>query len=189
MIITAVEVRAVGEDHGWNFYSDDCTLVSTLTICRIITDCGVEGVGGVTQYSEHSLDNTSAAFLTDHLAPKLIGQNPFMREKIRNKLLNLEIYPAAPHPFAAVDIALWDLLGNATKTPLYILLGGAKASLPIQWSSPSFQTIEEYVDWAKLAARSCKAMKIHGTNDTFTLWFTFCRVHEIRARQEVNDCH
>ena len=114
-----------------------------------------------------------------------------MREKIRNKLLNLEIYPAAPHPFAAVDIALWDLLGNATKTPLYILLGGAKASLPIQWSSPSFQTIEEYVDWAKLAARSCKAMKIHGTNDTdtFTLWFTFCRVHEIRARQEVNDCH
>ena len=32
---------------------------------------------------------------------------------------------------AAIDVALWDLAGKRTKTPLYILLGGAKEKVPI----------------------------------------------------------
>ena len=51
MQITSVEVRAVGEAHDWNFYNDEVPLQSTLTVCRIRTACGAEGVGGVTQYS------------------------------------------------------------------------------------------------------------------------------------------
>jgi L-alanine-DL-glutamate epimerase-like enolase superfamily enzyme len=162
MKIVAVEVRAVGEEHGWSFYSEDESLRSTLTICRILTACGLEGVGGVTQYSEHAFDHTSATYLRDHLAPKLLGRDPRMREQIMGSMAS-DVYPAPPHAQAAVDIALWDCLGNASGTPLYMLLGGSKTSLPVQWSSPSLATVQEYLDWASDAVKEgCRRIKIHG---------------------------
>ena len=44
MRIAEVEVHAVGEAHEWNFYSDSdqVPLRSTLTICRVRTECGLE---------------------------------------------------------------------------------------------------------------------------------------------------
>jgi L-alanine-DL-glutamate epimerase-like enolase superfamily enzyme len=85
-----------------------------------------------------------------------------MKEEIIDDLAS-NVYPNTPLPFAAVDVALWDLLGNITGTPLYVLLGGSVQSLPIQCSSPSFQTIQEYLDWADSAMqRGCRAIKIHG---------------------------
>jgi L-alanine-DL-glutamate epimerase-like enolase superfamily enzyme len=165
MKIASVEVYAVGATHEWNLYSDDEPLRSTLTICRIRTDDGTEGVGGVTQYSEHEFDHTTATHLTNHLAPRLLGRNPLMKEAIMDDL-QPDVYPNAPHPFAAVDIALWDLLGNITGTPLYALLGGSVRCLPVQSSSPTFETIIQYLDWADEAIkRGCRAIKVHGFMD------------------------
>ena len=162
MQIATIEVRAVGEAHDWSFYSAEEPLRSTLTVVRILTADGLEGVGGVTQYSEHTADYTTATHLLNHYAPKLLGCDPRMREKIMGDLAS-DIYPAAPLAAAAVDIALWDLLGNASGTPLHMLLGGSRTSLPVQWSSPSFGTVQEYLDWCSAAiGRGCHAIKIHG---------------------------
>jgi len=85
-----------------------------------------------------------------------------MREEIMASLA-CGVYPAAPHSTAAVDIALWDLLGNVSGVPLYVLLGGSRSFLPVQWSSPSFQTVPEYLTWCGEALESgCRRLKIHG---------------------------
>jgi L-alanine-DL-glutamate epimerase-like enolase superfamily enzyme len=162
MRIESVEVRAVGEEHGWNFYDDDTSLRSTLTICRIRTECGAEGVGGVTQYGTHAFDATTATHLMRHLAPKLLGRDPLMREELMCSLAS-DVYPTAPHATAAVDIALWDLMGNVSGQPLYALLGGSRSELPVQWSSPGFETVQEYLDWCDEAlSNGCRRIKIHG---------------------------
>lgn len=160
--IESIEVYALGSVHDWNFYSDVKPLRSSLTICRIRTSCGLEGVGGVTQYSEDDFDYTTATHLVNHFAPKLLGQNPFMREEIMSGFVS-NVYPTAPLPCAAADIALWDLLGNASGMPLYMLLGGSRKSLPVQYSSPSFATIDEYLNWSLDALRlGCRRLKYHG---------------------------
>src|SRR4030095_14828087 len=43
-----------------------------------------------------------------------------------------------PHAYAAADIALWDMLGKATKTPVYKLLGFPKALPKPAYSSNRF---------------------------------------------------
>ena len=70
--------------------------------------------------------------IVDHkLKGLLIGENPFDRERIYEKLLGrgtgayaLGQKGAVVTAVAGVDIALWDLTGKALKTPVYNLLGG-----------------------------------------------------------------
>lgn len=161
-VIASVQVYAVNTPHDWNFYSKANKLNSTLTAVRIRTECGLEGVGGVTSYVNHAADTSTARHVEHQLAPSLVGQDAMMREE-RWRSLRPDVFPTPPQGHAVLDIALWDLLGKASATPLYKLLGGARETLPVQLSSPMLKTVDDYLGWVDIAmAAGIRAIKLHG---------------------------
>ena len=129
----------------------------TNTIVRIYTNDGVEGVGGVSNYTSHDYDRYTAETLR-HMTPDLIGKNPLEREAIRRSLWS-RVFPLAPGALAAVDIALWDLLGKVSGLPIYQLLGGARDRIQSYASTPMLEDVPAYLELHRLDARkglSCR---------------------------------
>ena len=124
MLIDRVEVLAVAPEVQRFTWSHDLPVQHmTNTLVRISTDDGVEGVGGVSNYTSYDSDRYTAETMR-HMIPALIGKDPLRREQIWNTLWS-RVFPLAPGALAAIDIALWDLLGNQAQLPVYQLLGAA----------------------------------------------------------------
>jgi L-alanine-DL-glutamate epimerase-like enolase superfamily enzyme len=67
----------------------------------------------------------------DFIAPELVGRRLGIRQALRVMDAATVLHPYAK---AAVEIALWDLLGKITGQPLYVLLGGGDPSpVPIKY--------------------------------------------------------
>lgn len=107
-----------------------------------------------------------AAVVDTMLGPWLVGQNPVnvrpmwhaMRELMRERGHLVGHHADA---MAAVDIALWDLLGKATGQPVWQLLGGAERSrLPVYISGLPEPTDERRAalaaEWASKGATAVK---------------------------------
>jgi len=104
--------------------------------CRVTieTDAGVSGVGfsnfGRIDRAPHVL----AHLINDVLAPELIGEDPFLIRGLRDKLWRLTNYHGseglALFGIAAIDEALWDLVGNAVQQPVWRLLGAQRTCVP-----------------------------------------------------------
>ncbi len=102
-----------------------------LLIVEVHTDAGIVGIGEAAAYSG-SIESLESVVLND-LKPILIGQDPFQIERLwqmmayrtqqrgRRGMLMMAI--------SGVDTALWDIVGQAVKTPLYRLLGGYRDTL------------------------------------------------------------
>ncbi len=94
-----------------------------LCYVRLHTDQGLIGLGETFFDSE-----AVAAHLHRVVAPLLLGQDPFRIERHGHTLsagptarsISVEVRARS-----AIDLALWDLLGQALGVPLYQLLGGA----------------------------------------------------------------
>jgi L-alanine-DL-glutamate epimerase-like enolase superfamily enzyme len=119
-------------------------------LVQVHTDEGLVGLGEAAAYGGF-LDSTEALILGE-LRRTILGQDPFRVEKLwqmmatraqqrgRRGMLMMAI--------SGVDIALWDLIGQATRTPLYRLLGGYRESLPV-YASAGFYARDK--DAAELA--------------------------------------
>ena len=124
-------------------------------ITYIDTDEGITGIG--TQGDQHTIMNL--------IRPQLIGKDPFDIEKIEDELggpgLGGRWRLISTDTLAAVDGALWDIVGKACNKPLYKLWGG-KVNDPIHvryWLD--CQSPEKQVEEARKAvARGWKALKI-----------------------------
>ena len=57
----------------------------TNTLVRIYTDEGVEGVGGVSNYTSFDFDRYTAETMR-HMLPALVGRDPLNREQCWNAL-------------------------------------------------------------------------------------------------------
>jgi L-alanine-DL-glutamate epimerase-like enolase superfamily enzyme len=69
--------------------------------------------------------------IEDFLAPELVGRRIGIRQALRVMDGAVVLHPYAK---AAVEIAMWDLLGKITSQPLYVLLGGGNPSpVPIKY--------------------------------------------------------
>src|SRR5262245_3942602 len=70
---------------------------------------------------------TVAAHVHEELAPALLGQDPLLIERHRLRLTRrgLRDLGAEGRALSALDLALWDLFGQATGRPVHALLGGA----------------------------------------------------------------
>src|ERR1700693_2737548 len=91
---------------------------------KIETDAGVHGVGDATL---NGCELAVASYLTDHVAPLLIGRDPARIEDSWQYLYRGAYWrrgPVTMSAIAAVDVALWDIKGKALNTPVYNLLGG-----------------------------------------------------------------
>lgn len=103
----------------------------TALIVQITTDNGLLGIGESAAYGG-SLESMERVVLDD-LRPSLLGEDPFNVERLWQRMARRGHQRGASgmllQAISGVDIALWDLIGQATHTPLYRLLGAYRDSL------------------------------------------------------------
>ena len=106
---------------------------TTMSVClvRIDTDCGRTG-WGLTAITE---EEVIAEIVNSVAAPNLIGCDVMARELIWHRLYWL-LSPRgqtgyASHAIAAIDIAIWDLIGQKLEQPLWRLMGGSRDRVPL----------------------------------------------------------
>lgn len=97
----------------------------------LVTDTGLVGTGFT--YTVDIGGTAIAALVEDYLIPLVIGMDPLDYERIWQKLqrqsrrLGVGVNALA---IAAIDVAVWDLVGKIHGQPLWRLLGGARAEIP-----------------------------------------------------------
>ena len=96
-----------------------------LTFVRVITDEGLEGVGEV-----RMLNHTDAlsGYLKEAVPNHVLGHNPMNIEDLVHRMYRNDYARAdeiAMSAIATIEIACWDIVGQALGQPVYKLLGGA----------------------------------------------------------------
>ena len=112
----------VGGTYVWGAGNAISTAMATVVV--IDTDTGLQGCGEFTPCGEnymiaHSEGVEAAARL---LAPKLLGQDPrqvYYLERLMDHTIQGHGYAKAPF-----DSAFWDILGQSSGQPVWMLLGG-----------------------------------------------------------------
>ena len=101
-------------------------------IVRVETDEGITGLGEIVSGSyvcKAIVEAPRSAPRRWGLAELVLGEDPFEIGTIWDKLYRGTLWfgrrGAAIHAMSGIDIALWDIVGKATKTPVYKLMGGA----------------------------------------------------------------
>ncbi len=93
------------------------------------TDEGLRGVG----YT-FSRSGDVAGAIHRNLRGLLLNEDPLLIEKLWEKMYNRTSFLGRKgllmRAISAVDIALWDLKGQAAELPLYLLLGGYRDAVP-----------------------------------------------------------
>ncbi|HTE44169.1 MAG TPA: L-rhamnonate dehydratase [Gemmatimonadaceae bacterium] len=134
--------------HGW-------------LICEIFADAGLVGIGNA------ALSPLVTKQVIDlYLAPLLIGADPwdveFLWQHMYRKTMAFGRKGIGMVAISAVDIALWDLMGQSAKQPVYRLLGGrTKPRIPVYASRLYSTPLDELAaESAKYAAEGYGAMKL-----------------------------
>jgi muconate cycloisomerase len=108
---------------------------SPFLLVKVHTDAGLIGLGEVSCTPRWSGEDqvTAAHFIQSIFEPLLIGKDTLdigaNTQAMRHALFG--------HPFtkAALEMAMWDLLGHAAGMPVYRLLGGKRGDfVPTKWS-------------------------------------------------------
>jgi len=110
MIISKIETIRVGQ------FPD-------LIFVQIHTDTGLVGLGE-TWYSASTVE----AAVHDHFGPLLMGRDPAEIERHWQTMFRLSDHAgyggAELRAISAIDVALWDIKGQALQMPIYEILGG-----------------------------------------------------------------
>jgi L-alanine-DL-glutamate epimerase-like enolase superfamily enzyme len=118
--IRAAGLRGATPAGGWTdeLRPDDCVH----TLIAVHTDEGLTGYGSV-YTSDHLVRGALAA-----LEPLYRGENALEPERVSEKLHQATFWTgrggSITHAISGIDIALWDLLGQAARQPAGRLLGG-----------------------------------------------------------------
>src|SRR5262249_13995460 len=128
MKITSYESAALNipEDDPLANMPEEVGRTRPVVILRLRTDAGIEGIG-VTLWGGRLSGSLRAA--VDDLAAQTIGEDPRRIENIIARLRGAAGSSGGPGgiftlALAAIDIALWDIMGQAAEQPLWKLLGG-----------------------------------------------------------------
>jgi len=96
----------------------------SIVLAKVTTDDGITGWGeGLARYQPQAY----ADIITGLLKPKYVGNNPFDAEKLwaaAFRSMSGKSGGVLMECIAAVDTALWDVMGKATGQPIHRLLGG-----------------------------------------------------------------
>jgi L-alanine-DL-glutamate epimerase-like enolase superfamily enzyme len=118
--IRAAGLRGATPEGGWSneIQPDECVH----TLIAVFTDEGVMGVGSV--FTNDALVHGALGVLE----PLYRGENALEPERVSEKLHQHTFWlgrgGAITHTISGIDIALWDILGQATGQPVGRLLGG-----------------------------------------------------------------
>ena len=90
---------------------------------HVHTDAGLVGLG-----EAFFGPNAAVAYIHESAAPRLLGQDPLAIDRHSRTLLDTYVgfsgSGAEMRGLSALDIALWDIFGQATNQPIHQLLGG-----------------------------------------------------------------
>ncbi len=133
MKVTGISVTLVVQalmDRQWKFARGQLDQTSALLI-QIRTDDGLTGLGFAVQglHLGEVIDGMRQV-VEEHVAPIVVGRDPFDVEWIAAELTAR--LPGYTRTKAAVETALFDIMGKALGVPVYKLLGGkVRSSIPV----------------------------------------------------------
>jgi L-alanine-DL-glutamate epimerase-like enolase superfamily enzyme len=132
---------------------------------KIITDRGIIGFGCAAPDMEVTGESTQTvlASFDTLICDELIGKDPlrisYIMEKLKNKI------PTQPSCLAAVDMALFDILGKEANLPVWKILGGFRNRIKTS-ITVGIMSSDETVDTAKdFIKRGFRCLKIKGGID------------------------
>ena len=103
-------------------------------VLRLKTNSNIVGWGYISFGFETGGPKVVEDILQGMLKQALLGQDPTLSKKLRADMWRAAEYSGTQGlvtcAMAAVDMALWDIVGKAAKMPVYRLLGGYRQSLP-----------------------------------------------------------
>ena len=136
---------AIAYNHPLRFASGEVTTAEHVLI-RVHTDEGLVGTADAPPrpYTYGETQQSIRTITEDVFAPQLIGLDPFDRECV-HEVLRRTIHNQVAK--GALDIALWDLIGQATATPVHKLLGGYTESMRVSHML-GFKPAQELLDEA-----------------------------------------
>src|SRR4029079_5570623 len=112
---------------------------------KLTTEDGVYGLGDATL---NGREIAVAVYLTAHVVPLLIGRDARRIEDTWQYLYKGAYWrrgPVTMTAIAAVDTALWDILGKSLNVPVYQLLGGASRESVRIYGHANGDTIDDTV--------------------------------------------
>jgi muconate cycloisomerase len=103
------------------------------TFIKLHTDIGITGIGELRR-----MDRGVLIDLDEYVAPLVVGNNPFNREQIADKIIarmwRVNRTDIGSYFVTGVDLALYDLIGKKLELPLFDLLGGLyRDKAPSTW--------------------------------------------------------
>jgi L-alanine-DL-glutamate epimerase-like enolase superfamily enzyme len=120
-----------------------------------LTGIGEAGLGGATL-------SVMNALVCDELGPVVVGEDPFAVERCWRLMWQRTRQHGraglALFAMSGIDIALWDLIGKATHTPLYKLWGAFRERVPAYFSGGFYR---EAKGIAALQAEAADAVEHH----------------------------
>ncbi|MFO0997368.1 MAG: mandelate racemase/muconate lactonizing enzyme family protein [Alphaproteobacteria bacterium] len=132
----------------------------TLTLIRVTTRGGLEGIGAEMTYSGAGFDRSLAESLR-LLVPSLVGARAVDRAAVRARVIH-DGGGASHRALGLIDIALWDITGKAAGLPLYRMLGDARDRIPSYASTNTLDDTAAYLDLvAELIEKGFRAIKFH----------------------------
>ena len=127
---------------------------------------------GVTGFCQVQPDHLRRPVLDDHIRPAVLGQDPWQRERLWQRMARRQRGThggLTDRAIGYVDQAVWDLLGRRAGLPVWKLLGGARDRIPAYGSTMCGDEIpgglscpEDYATFAEqLVKRGYRAIKLH----------------------------
>ena len=152
--VISIPAKAV-HSHG----SGDVGSINSV-ILEISTDSGLTGWGEAAPWPVFTgTVEANAAALHKYIKPKLIGKNPFNVEKHLTMADNILVHCAEAK--AALEVALLDIVGQATNLPIVELFGGRHCdSIPLSFSVANQNFETDLEDISKLYNDGVRIFKL-----------------------------
>jgi len=122
-----------------------CSPGRNFVTLKVTTEDGVYGLGDATL---NGRELAVAAYLGEHVVPLLIGRDARRIEDTWQYLYKGAYWrrgPVTMTAIAAVDTALWDILGKVANLPVYRLLGGASREAVMVYGHANGKDLDETV--------------------------------------------
>jgi len=122
-----------------------CSPGRNFVTLKVTTEDGIYGLGDATL---NGRELAVAAYLGEHVVPLLIGRDARRIEDTWQYLYKGAYWrrgPVTMTAIAAVDTALWDILGKVANLPVYRLLGGASREAVMVYGHANGKDLDETV--------------------------------------------
>ncbi|HZM53164.1 MAG TPA: D-mannonate dehydratase ManD [Vicinamibacteria bacterium] len=122
-----------------------CSPGRNFVTLKVTTEDGIYGLGDATL---NGRELAVAAYLAEHVVPLLIGRDARRIEDTWQYLYKGAYWrrgPVTMTAIAAVDTALWDILGKVANVPVYRLLGGASREAVMVYGHANGKDLEDTV--------------------------------------------